>query len=155
MSYPPRVSREMRTSSGNISEFAAVLVIVVPLVLALLFAGYEFAYGYMIKSNLDNAAKNAARAMAIAYGKDSTIATNHSKQQAVYDSIRVPNFVNANQQFSDPDFKPAGGSPKNVTITVTYLPGQYNLPQYPSPDVLNLSPTLRISGTYTYRLEDE
>jgi hypothetical protein len=149
------MSPKMRNASGNISEFGAVLVIVVPLVIGLLFAGYEFAYGYMIKSNLDNAAKNAARAMAIAYGQDQTIASNQAKQQAVYTSVRVPNFVNANQQFSDPDFKPSGGSPKSVTVTVSYLPGQFNLPKFPSPDVLNLSPTLRISGTYTYRLEDE
>lgn len=145
----------MRTSSGNISEFSAVLVIVIPLAIVLLFAGYEFAYGYLIKSNLDNAAKNAARAMAIAYGQDNSIASDRSKQQSVYSSIRLPNFVNDNQQFGEPDFKPAGNNPKNVTVTVTYLPGQFNLPKFPSPDVLNLSPTLRISGTCTYRLEDE
>jgi Flp pilus assembly protein TadG len=149
------MSPKLRTTSGNLSEFAAVLLIVLPLAITLLFAGYEFAYGYMIKSNLDNAAKNAARAMAIAYGQDATIAADHSKQQAVYTPIRVANFVNANEQFTDPDFKPAGGNPKSVTVTVTYLPGQYNLPKYPSPDPLNLAPTLRIAGTYTYRLEDE
>jgi Flp pilus assembly protein TadG len=149
------MSPKMRTSTGNISEFAAVLMIVVPLALTLLFVGYEFAYGYMIKSNLDNAAKNAARAMAIAYGQDSSIAANQSKQQAVYTPIRVANFVNSNQQFTDPDFKPAGANPKSVTVTVSYLPGQYGLPMYPYPDPLNMAPTLRISGTYTYRLEDE
>jgi len=141
-----------RTNRGNISEFGAVLVLVVPLVLILIFAGYEFAYGFLIKSNIDNAAKNASRALAIEYGQDPTVATNSTKQQAIFDKIRIPNFVNDNQQFAVVKFEPVA-DPESVSVTVKYLGGQYNLPKFPNPDPLQIGANFVIEGTSTYRVE--
>lgn len=146
--------RKIRNCTGSIVEFGGVLVLIVPLVMLLLFATYEFAYAFLIKSNIDNAAKNAARAMAIQYGQDSSLLTDSAAQQAVYSSIRIPNFVHANQQFSNPVFKPAA-DPTSVTVSVTYTGGQNGLPQFPNPDLLKLGANFKIDGTYTYRLESQ
>lgn len=144
-----------RATTGSIAEFGAVLAVVIPLVFLLLFVCYECAYAYMIKGNIDNAAKNAARAMAIAYGQNPDVATNTSLQQNVYSGIRIPNFVNDNRQFDPPQFSPSGGEPTNVTVTLTYRGGQYGLPPFPNPDPLNLSANFKIDATYTYQLEGE
>jgi Flp pilus assembly protein TadG len=141
-----------RTQSGvSIVEFAAVISIGLPLLILLIYAAMETSFAFMITSNLDVAARKAARDLAIEYTKDPTIATNSGLQQAVFDKIRIPNFVAANSQFGQPVFTTT--TPQKVTVTVSYPSGGGNgLPTFPNPDPLGLGAQFKLQSTATASL---
>lgn len=136
-----------------IAETAASMSLLIPLIVMIAFVAVETTEAYMIQSALSQAARRAARNLAIAYGQDPTIAASRSEQDAVvFQNIRIPNFVNSNAQFDDPQWN-TSLQPYTTTVTVHYLSGQYGLPVFPQPDPLNLGNNLVITATSTYRLE--
>jgi hypothetical protein len=134
-----------------ITEFAAVLSILLPLLLLILYVGFQASLAWTIRTNLDIAARKASREMAVSYGKDPLIVTDNTKQQSVFTKVRIPNFVNSNAQFEAPNFNvPA----RSVTIKVNYPGnGSYGLPRFPNPDVMNLGSNFTLSSTNTSALE--
>jgi len=117
----------------------------------IIMVAVEAGYGYIIKINMDGAARRAARDLAIAYGQDPSIAQDSSKVNTVLSMIRIANMVVDNAQFGEPVFQT--DNPPTATVTVTYASGQYGLAPFPNPDPLNLGPTFTISSTATYHLE--
>lgn len=143
-----------KTNRGStIAEAAASMVVMIPLMIALLFVTVEVCYACFLLHNLSQAARTAARSMAIAYGADPTIVSSRTLQdQRVFDSIRITNVVNDSDQFEDPVFQ-TSTEPHTVTVTVRYLSGQYDLPIFPIPDPLNLGQQFRPVAQSTFRLE--
>jgi Flp pilus assembly protein TadG len=148
------VNRRKR-SGVSLVEFAAALALGLPLLITIMYVILEASYLFTIRTNIDIAARNAARALAIEYGKDPTIATTPTgpKVQAVLTKIRIPNFVANNAQFTTPTFDTAV-SPSTVTIACQYPPGGlYGLPKFPNPDPLNLGGTFTVVSSATFATE--
>lgn len=153
-----RMMRKGRRSRGAaLTELGAALAVGLPLVIAILFIGLECSQYFVIKSNLDVACRQAARQLAIAYGKDPSIAQNNSQDSNttianIYDGNKIPNFINDRHQFADPQF--VGGTPGTVTVTVSYpIDGSYSLAIFPNPDPLNLASSVRPISIATFALE--
>jgi hypothetical protein len=145
--------RHRNNSGAAIAESAASLALLLPLAILLIFVVAEVSYAYLIKSSLSQAARQAARDLSVAYGKNPAISTNRSLQDStVFEHIRLHNLVNSNQQFSDPVWQ-TGTSPHTVEVKVSYSGGQYGLPTFPHPDPLNIAGKIHIIGESTYRLE--
>jgi Flp pilus assembly protein TadG len=141
-----------RSRGSTISETAASMVLLIPLLIMILFVGLEASKAYMIKEVLSQASRQAARDLAVIYGQDRTIATNDFMQAArVYSNIRHNAIVVSDNQFTS--VWDTNGSPATVTVTVRYTSGQNGLPTFPNPDPLRLSRNFQLSGTSTYRLE--
>lgn len=142
-----------KTSGATIAESAASLVILLPLAIIIILVVLEASYAYLIRTSLTQAAREASRDLAIAYGQDPSIATSRSLQDAqVFSNIRIAKIVAANQQFDNPVFDTTG-TPPTVSVTVRYLSNQYGLPPFPNPDPLNLGSSFVITATSSYRLE--
>jgi Flp pilus assembly protein TadG len=149
------VSPRRGRSGISLVEFAAALALGLPLLIAILYVTLEASYYFTIRTNIDIAARNAARALAIEYGKDPTIAAAPAgpKCQAVLTKIRIPGFVANNAQFSTPTFDTTV-APNTVTIACTYPSGgAYGLPKFPNPDPLNLGPTFQVISSATFATE--
>jgi len=126
---------------------------VLPIFIILVFAVLEASQACMIKEGLQQAARQAARSLAIAYGNNQGIAGNRSQENSqVFDTIRIQSIVNSSNQFSDPVWN-QNSNPPTVTATCTYLSNQYGLPQFPAVDPLQLSSNFTLSSSATYRLE--
>lgn len=125
----------------------------IPLLIAILFVMLEASKAFMIKETLAQGARQAARNLAVEYGKDEQIQYNRSLQDAlVFQNIRLKSVINANAQFSDPVWNTVA-TPPTVTVTVTYTPNQYGLPPFPNPDPLKLGNNFVLNAEATYRLE--
>jgi Flp pilus assembly protein TadG len=141
----------------SIPEFAAALVIGLPILIAILFTALECSTYFTIKTKLDVAARTAARQLAIAYGKDQTVAQNPHKSNpaiaAIYDSARITPVINDKDQFSDPTF--VEGTPGTVTVVVSYPEhGEFNTQPFPHlPGVLPMLNGLRPRSMATFALE--
>ncbi len=136
-----------------ITEAAAALTILLPLIFVIIFAALEAGYAYTLKSSLSEAARQAARDLAIAYGQNPTIAGDRTQENSlVFDSIRIRNVLNDSSQFDDPVWN-TSGDPTTVQVTVRYLGGQFGLPTFPNPDPLHLGSHFQVTATSTYRLE--
>ncbi len=147
-----RIGRK-RARGVSIAEAAASLTLLLPLMMTILFVVLEASYAYLIKTSLNEAAREAGRDLSVAYGQDASIAGNRTLEDAqVFDTIRITNMVNNSAQFSEPVWN-TSSSPPTVTVGVTYTSGQYGLPTFPNPDPLGLSGQLTISASSTYRLE--
>jgi Flp pilus assembly protein TadG len=146
--------RYSRLSKGaTIAEAGAAMALMIPLLFAVLFVVLEASQAYMIKEALAQGARQAARNLAVEYGKDSAIQYRRDLQDAqVFSQIRLVNVINANEQFSDPVWN-TSASPPTVTVTVTYTPNQHGLAPFPNPDPLNLGPNFVLNANSTYRLE--
>jgi hypothetical protein len=149
-----KIGRRQRRSGVSIVEFAAALTLGLPLLIAILYVTLEASYLFSIRTNIDIAARNAARALAIEYGKDPTIASSPSgpKVKAVLDNIRIKNFVHDTAQFQTPTFAP--GTPATVTVVCEYPPGgAYGLPPFPNPDPLKLGNSFKVISSATFATE--
>src|SRR5581483_11498119 len=92
--------RHLRKQKGiTLVEFAAAASLYLPLLFAIIFVIMETSAAYVIKTNIDAAAKQAGRSLAHAYGMDPTVATDSAKQQAIFTEIRIPAYVANNAQF--------------------------------------------------------
>lgn len=144
----------MRTQRGSsLAETAASMALLFPLLVMVLFVMAEASYAYFLKATLSEASRTAARNLAIAYGRNSTIANNRTLEDAtVFDNVRISNVVNANEQFDDPVWQ-TDNHPYTVSVNTRYLSGQFGLPLFPHPDPLNLGNNWVIQAHCTYKLE--
>ena len=142
-----------RERGTTLSETAASMTIVVPLLLTILFAAVEVCQALTIKESLAQAAREAARNLSIAYAEDPTVATNRSLQNAlVFDNVRINSIVNDSRQFGDPVFDDKSDPPV-VRVQVSYQSGQYGLPVFPAVDPLKLAGKVNLESTSVYRVE--
>ncbi|MBI4534606.1 MAG: pilus assembly protein, partial [Candidatus Melainabacteria bacterium] len=142
-----------RSKGAAIAEAGAAMCLILPVVFVVLFAVLEASYAYLIKDNLTQAARAAARNLAIAYVQNPDIVGNRALQESmVLDRVRLANFVNDSRQFDDPTFDTAS-DPPFVSVTVRYLGGQFGLPPFPNPDPLHLGGRYTIVASSTYRTE--
>jgi hypothetical protein len=137
----------------TIVESAASLSLMLPIVIVLMFVVLEASYAYLIKNAMAEGARQAARDLSIAYGKNPSIATDRTLQNTiVFNHIRMTNMINSSAQFDDPEFDTTS-DPPTVSVQVNYLGQQYGLPPFPNPDLLNLGSNFKIIGDAIYRLE--
>jgi Flp pilus assembly protein TadG len=137
----------------SIAETAASMVILLPILIMVLFVVMEASQAYLIKEGLSQAAREAARNLAVAYGQSTSIVDSRTTQDdKVFDNIRIKNIVNASEQFDNPTWDTTG-SPPIVTVRVEYKGGQYGLSTFPNPDPLKLGQNFKLDATSTYRLE--
>ncbi|MBY0548090.1 MAG: pilus assembly protein [Candidatus Obscuribacterales bacterium] len=143
-----------RNKSGvAIVEGAASMAVMLPIMFLCIYVALEVSYMYVLKATLAEGAREAARNLAIAYGRDPDIAGDRSSQDSeVFDRVRIANVINDSAQFNDPVFN-ANAEPPTVTVTVRYTDNQFGLPPFPNPDPLHVSGLLTLVGTSTYRLQ--
>lgn len=132
-----------------IIEFAAVLMLGLPIFLILLYAAVEACRLFAIRSTLDVAARSAARVLAINYGQ------THACVDTYTSTVSVPQYIapSANQWTVAWD---ASDPPAFVTVTCHYPPGgdiAAGLPPFPEPDIFGLGSAFTISSTFTMPLE--
>lgn len=144
----------LRAARGiSLAESTAAISLLLPLVITLIFVILEISMSFFIDSSLSEAARHAARDLAIAYGVNPSVATSRTMQNSmVFDNIRIRNMINSSSQFDNPVFTTAT-DPATVTVTVRYLSNQYGLPAFPNADPLRLGSNFQIVATCTYRLE--
>lgn len=143
-----------RGSSGiGLAESTASLSLLLPVIITLVFVILEISMSFFIQSTLSEAARQAARDLAIAYGVAPSVTSSRTMQNTmVFDNIRIANVVNSSEQFDDPVFSTAT-DPATVTVNIRYASNQYGLPAFPSTDPLHLGSDYLISASCTYRLE--
>lgn len=146
--------RTYRKQAGqSLAEGAAVMALMLPLFIVIIFVGGEVVQAYLIKNVLTQAASKAARDMSIDYWQDKAIANNRLQQNAlVFDHIRISGIIADSRQFSDATFDTAS-VPPTVKVTVTYSSGLYGLVPFPQPDPLGLGAYFRLSSSTTHALE--
>lgn len=145
--------RKSRKKGSTIVETVASFVLYLPILVTFLFVIMEVATFFLIKETLAQAARQAARNLAVAYGSNRGIASDRTQQNSlVFDTIRVYNIINASAQFSNPTFNP-NANPPTVTVSVSYTGNQFGLPPFPNPDLLHLGNNFVVHSTSTYRLE--
>ena len=148
-----RNNKHNKKRAAVLAEAAAAIAIMVPLMMLFIFVVLEMSQAYFLKASLAQGARQAARQLAIAYGRDPSIAQNRSAQASlVLDQIRLNAVINDSQQFDQVTFQTAQ-IPHTVTVKVRYASGLYGLPIFPHPDPLNLSRAFTVSAESTYRLE--
>jgi hypothetical protein len=135
----------------SLIETVVGLILGLPVVVAIIFVIVECCSYFLIQANLDAATRKATRDFSIEWGKDPTVATDGTKQQAVFTDCLIPGFVNDPGQFSAPVFD--GSDPPTVTVVGTYAAGQYGLAPFPHPNPLGLNASFTIRSEATYRLE--
>lgn len=144
----------LRSCRGSLSETAASIAIILPIALIFGFVAWQVSQVYMIKTTLSMAAQEAARRLAINYGKDPTTARAFPEQ--TFAQIKHMGIVQSPDQFSIP-LGTAGwnenASPPTVTVQVEFQGGKYGLPPFPNPDPLGLGTDFKITGVGKSRLE--
>jgi hypothetical protein len=137
-------------------EFAAALVVGLPLVMIMLYAILEANFWFTIQSNLDAAARRGAWLEAQDFAKNGP-AQNDVIDGAGSQAFDIPHFVNRNlNQFSI--VWETSTAPHSVTVYCTYPQGgnsTYNLPRFPYPDVFNLGSSFKLQSMATYPLQPE
>jgi len=142
-----------RKKGSTIVETVASFVLYLPILVTFLFVIMEVATFFLIKETLAQAARQAARDLAVAYGSNHGIANSRTQQNTlVFDTIRFYNIINASAQFSNPTFNP-NATPPTVTVSVSYTGNQFGLPPFPNPDPLHLGANFVLNSSSTYRLE--
>lgn len=144
-----------RPATGSIiMEFAAALIIVIPMMLAIVLVTLEVTQAYLLKTSLTQLAEMAARELALQFATDCSVASaSRAKQnRLVFDKIRLQGVVNASEQFDKPAFNIAGEC-KSVSVTVRYLSGKHNLIPFPFVDPLNIGSNFQLAGSATYTLQ--
>lgn len=100
-----------KTRGAHIVEFASVLAVGLPLLILLMFVGYECAEFYIIKSAMERGAREAARGLVVNYNTT-------GNKKTVVDWLSTPNFIAGSNQFTvvwDSNTPPA-----SVTVTCAY-----------------------------------
>lgn len=145
--------RQNRRSARATSliETVVALILGLPIVIAIIFVIVECCSYFLIQANVDAATRKATRDLSVEWGKDPTVATDGSKQQAIFADCLIPGFVNDPAQFSAPVFD--GSDPPTVTVIGTYAAGQYRLAPFPHPNPLGITGDFTIRSEATYRLE--
>jgi Flp pilus assembly protein TadG len=138
---------------ATLSETAASLSLAIPILLTILFAAVEVCQALTIKESLAQAAREAARNLAIAYAEDPAVAGSRALQDAlVFDNVRISSVVNDSRQFGDPVFD-SKSDPPCVRVQVAYQSGKYGLPVFPAVDPLKIAGKLTLESRSVYRVE--
>lgn len=138
-----------RRAGASIAEFAAAMVLIIPMIAAVALAIIETSEAFMIHGALHQSALTAARKLAIAYGQNR--AGTIANPGAVFSTVRYLNIVNHNSQYAA-NFSIASVPPQ-VTVVCTYHSGQHGCPQFPHPDPLKLGNAFVLQSQATCRLE--
>jgi hypothetical protein len=148
------ISRHGRRCQGvSICEAAASLSVILPLVFLMLYVVVEVSYAYLLEASLAQGAREAARDLAISYGRNPAVANNRTLEDAsVFDNVRIHNIINDSGQFDDPEWN-TGTSPHTVHVVVKYTGNKYGLHPFPYPDPLHLGMNFIVTAESTYRLE--
>jgi len=169
----------MRTAGGGqIPEFAAAIVLVLPLFMIIVYLTYEIAMYMYLKNGVDAAAKTEARWLAINFNflvrQNGNSAGNYSNWKN--NKVRIANCVVSDTQFINGTIDGAGAfvteaprvlsagnclssaSGQGVVAVKVDYPGTTGLPAWPSPPLkffgAKLSPAnMTISGIYCADLE--
>ncbi|MDQ5936577.1 MAG: hypothetical protein QG574_3913 [Cyanobacteriota bacterium erpe_2018_sw_21hr_WHONDRS-SW48-000092_B_bin.40] len=148
-----RRQAKRRHAGQSLAEGAAVMALMLPLFIVIIFVGGEVVQAYLIKNVLTQAASKAARDMSIDYWQDKSIASNRQLQNTlVFDRIRISGVIADSRQFSDAVFDPKA-VPPTVTVTVNYDGGSYGLMPFPQPDPLGLGAFFKLSSSTIHALE--
>jgi Flp pilus assembly protein TadG len=144
-----------RRLGSSLAETAATFAYVVPLFFLVLFIAIEASQVYGLSQALQQAARESARRLATTYAVDPGIVANVGDQKKYgFDPVRITGVINDSAQFTatfNPDSKT--GTMGSVTVTASYLSGQFGLPQFPQIDPLLLGRNLQLKATATYTLE--
>jgi len=133
-------------------ECVASTVLILPLMVTLIYAMSEVSQFFLIQTSLNNAARQAARELAIDYVTVVGIDTSPLLQsQYVFSTITEGHIVNSPNQFvatfDTTDI------PNTVSVSCVYTSGQNGCPVYPSPDPIGIGKKLQLSATAVYPLE--
>ncbi len=152
-----RAARRRSSHGVSIVELGAALAFGLPLVVALLFATLETSHYFTIRTNIDIAARNTARAIAIEFGKNPAIGVAGYSGTAVTDILtasHIPKFVENNAQYT---ISFSAAPPQSVTVTCIYpnkaLQTAYGLPPFPNPDPFQLGNTFVVRSFATFVTE--
>lgn len=120
--------RRMKSDHGAaIVEFA----LVVPILIMLVFGIAEFGRAWFTQSNLAAAAREGARATALAKFSVSGAAGENAAKTVLIDT-KTSGTVQPIGNCPDPSTIPSGGTPPNVTVTITHTwksaTGLFNFP---------------------------
>jgi hypothetical protein len=96
-----------RSRGAVIAETAASMALFLPVIVTIVFVALEVSYAYLIKSALSEAAREASRDLAIAYGLGQITVTNNQgnraqENQYAFDRIRIYGIINDSIQFNSP-----------------------------------------------------
>jgi Flp pilus assembly protein TadG len=119
-----RANKKSRNQRGAYqAEFAAVIVVGLPLLALLVYVGLECAQFYTIKSAMEVGARTAARQLVVNY--------NNTGSKNTVVNLTSQSFINNSNQFTvnwDPS-----NNPTYVTVTCSYPSGGGNgLPEFPA-----------------------
>lgn len=148
-------TRHIRNNGFMLVEASISLALLFALTVLVILVAIEASKAYFIGRNMTEGAEIAARALATAYHNDPSCNVDGT-QNAIFTSIRIPNMINNNAQFTITQWNTTPNPPTNpkiVTVQVDYVAGGGSppLPQYPSPNPLNIK--LLVSGQATYALQ--
>jgi Flp pilus assembly protein TadG len=148
-----RVSSRL-CSGVAIMEFAAALMLLLPLTIVVCYVAAEAMQICMIKSVLNHGAAVAARRLSIAYASDPASAI--ANPEASFENVRINNVIIDDRQFAIPAGT-AGwnlySKPPTVCVEVTFKGGLYGLPTFPNPDPLNLGANFVLKSSAKANLE--
>jgi len=174
-----KVVRRMRSARGaQIPEFAAAIILVIPLFMCIIYLAYEISMYMYLKTGVDAAAKTHARWLAINYNFLAQQNGNSNGNYANWknSNVRVANCVISNAQFTNGTVDSAGNfiasapplllagqcstsaSGKGVVAVKVVYPGTSGLPTWPFPPLkffgARLAPTnMTIAGIYCVDIE--
>jgi len=158
---------KFRRRGVTLVEATAVMALLFPILMTVLFVLMEASQALVISENLDQGAKQAARNLAVAYATNPGI-TNPGNvfggvpmyQYFGYDKVRISGVITDSSQFTSTGAGMSApvwnltSSPPTVTVTVRYLAnGTTNLQKFPMFDPLKLGANYKLQSTATYRLE--
>jgi hypothetical protein len=148
-----KIHENWQERGAVLAEAAAVMVMMIPLLMLLIYVITEVCVLYNTKAGLCEAARHAARDLAVQYGIDPGVASSRVLQEAlVFDHVRIPNTVAHNGQFDSAVFETTT-VPGSVKVVVRYTGGVGGLPPLPNPDPLGLGSRFVVTAESTYRLE--
>lgn len=141
-----RKTRKRNQSGAQIVEFAAVLVIGIPLLVLLLFVGWECAKFFIIKSAMEVGARTAARDLVVKYNTTGT-------KKTTVDWLTTSNFIASSSQFNVA--WDSNTPPTSVSVTCSYpTDGANGLQPFPSGPLRYLGSTfhmqsIQVQGSFT------
>jgi len=147
---PKRKAREtlrLRTKAGaNIVEAVSAMALLLPILMLLILVVTQIAQYFILKQQLSSVARQAAREVAYAYGRQGLTSMNlggtssgiakvtDANYQQILNHISVPSIINANSSAQFRVYFNIPNSPSltksYVTAVATYRSGP-NLPAYP------------------------
>jgi hypothetical protein len=144
--------RFRRKHGSFMTEFGAVLMLGLPILLLFAYATVETCFYFTIKANLETSCRSCARQIAIDYIKNGN--TTGFVNAGYLSQFFIPGYVTSATQFNT-QFLPAG-APTTVQVTTTLPPGGGGgRLTFPNPDVFNLGPSFNLSTAWTATLEGQ